>query len=193
MAKRRKGDLIRVKVLRKDCVVQNKWVTPKKFKTMEAVYFHHKHKAITAFVPALKTGKKRTPLKSGGGLTGGHKPVKVFLHVKIIYNEQTVNRYLSKDRHFYLEGVITLEGYADEISNKTIQRLDRDMRERLESHFCAQDHKKTFLDDQFYSLDDQFYESGLEVKDIDREPSSEIEAEVNYRYKKDSLLKSMTL
>jgi hypothetical protein len=63
----------------------------------------------------------------------------------------------------------------------------------LESHFCAQDHKKTFLDDQFYSLDDQFYESGLEVKDIDREPSSEIEAEVNYRYKKDSLLKSMTL
>jgi hypothetical protein len=187
MAKKN-GDLIRVKVLRRDGVVQNKWVTPKKFKTLEPVSFHHKHKAITAFVPGFKVSKKQP--KASFRKLEGNQPKKVTLHIKITYNAGTADRFLDPSRELYLEAWITKEMSADQI-HRAIPDMERDLKGRIQSKFFSNDSRGKLLSHPYYEVDDDF-ESGVEIDDITDSPSRGVKAGANYCNKGD-LLKETTL
>lgn len=186
----KKGDLYRVKILTKRGVVKHQWMTEKTLKKREVVFFRHKHRNISAFVPRLKVGKAPSPsLKPG--LT--HRPIKITLHIKVTYDKKHVNRYLARSREFHLEGSISTECY-DNQRDKTVKHLERVLRERMNDHFCRADPKQTLLSSPYYSLDDD-YESGIEIEKLDEEttPSKSIDANAEYRYSKDNTYKQMTL
>jgi hypothetical protein len=186
---KKKGDYIKIKILRKDGVVQSSWVTPKTLKTKEAVFMRYKHHNITAFVPFIKISKKQ-PVVSFRPLVGKDTK-KITLHIKIKYNTDTAGKYLASSREFYLDGRITFECLADEISKK-IPKMEHILKNKIGAEFFSLDSHKNLLKNPYYGVDED-YESGVEIVDTPGSPSRSIDVDVDYRYSSNGLLKTMTL
>jgi hypothetical protein len=189
MAKRKypgvtkKGDLYKVKSLRKDGVVQNKWLTEKNLKKYDAVFMHYKHKAITAFVPKLKLGKpKQVSILS----SSEHTPIKLTIHIKITYDKKHSNRYLAGDRELDLDAKITTECYRDE-AQQIARTLETKLKDKLEGAFFENDNELKLFNEPFY-------ETGVVIKPLDDDSiDTSEESTVNYRYSKDQVQKTLSL
>jgi hypothetical protein len=182
--------LISVRILRKDGVVQRKLMTPKHFKSMQAVFVHYKHKNITAFVPGFKISKKQPTLKPTR-LTG-QDTKKITLHIKINYDKSTAGRYLSNSREFFLEGFISTECLARDVDKKALE-LEAKLKHKIQSKFFPMDTRGKLLNNPYYDFDKAEFESGLEIEDTPGDPSREITAGANYGYHKNQLIKETEL
>jgi hypothetical protein len=191
---KKKGDYVQVVTQSRTGVLSRHWINPKNLKKYEFSRKHDKktHKLIDVATPKLKISK---PKKGGGfgGLGGGlHEPVKLTLHIKIVYDKETSNKFLPVWKEFYLEGRISGECYAEDIPPKAAQ-MEAALKEKLRSQFFSSDARQTLLSNPYYGFDNAF-ESGIERDIIEDTPRSGLtDAEADYRYARSGILRTKKL